>query len=451
MNKKQDRGSRIEGDAETIPLPLRIPRLVSLDSLYAPDVLQSQRLRYGKLSSGFPRHFPEHGSLPKLVFFSAPGRTELCGNHTDHNHGKVLAAAINLDMVAAAAPRRDSRVHIVSGGFGAIEVDLADLSVHPGDRGSSAAIVRGMAAALAARRGGVATPICGFDAIVQSDVLPGSGLSSSAAFEVLMGAMLSALSGLDATPAEIAEAGHYAENIHFGKPCGLMDQMACALGNLSAIDFWNPNSTKVELIRFNPGDYGLSLVIVATGGSHADLTEDYAAIPAEMKAVAALLGRQALAGISAAELIGKAGEIRRSCGDRAFLRSWHFMQETGRPASLLKAIRDRDIGAYLSTVKASGDSSAKFLQNIYPPKTPTEQGLSIALALTEDFLAGAGACRVHGGGFAGTIQAYVPTPRLDAYKTLMESVFGAGTVFPLRIRPYGVVCIENPQGAPDER
>jgi galactokinase len=268
---------------------------------------------------------------------------------------------------------------------------------------------------------------------------------------VLIGGIIALLSGIEISPAEIAAIGQYAENAYFGKPCGLMDQMACALGNIACIDFGDPTSINVELLCFDPAEYGLSLAIVSTGGSHADLTDDYAAIPAEMKSVAAYFGKPALAGIRLDELANNAASIRRSCGDRAFLRAWHFVKETSRPAALAQAIRERDIAAYLSIVRASGDSSAKYLQNLYPPSVPEAQGLVVALALTEEFLDGQGACRVHGGGFAGTIQAYVPHRRLDAYSEFMESVFGPGVLFPLRIRPYGVVCIEIPKGALDER
>lgn len=257
--------------------------------------------------------------------------------------------------------------------------------------------------------------------------------------------------GIEVSPAELATIGQFAENEYFGKPSGLMDQMACALGSVAAIDFGDPAGAKAELLRFDPTDYGYSLVIVATGGSHADLTDDYASIPSEMKQVAALLGGTALAGISRAQLLTHATRIRAGCGDRAFLRAWHFAGETARPDAMKEAIGAQDINAYLSAVRASGDSSSKYLQNIFPSREPAEQGLMVALALTEDFLGADGACRVHGGGFAGTIQAYIPMPRLASYRSFMESVFGVGAVYPLRIRPYGVVCIENAKGEPDER
>jgi len=427
-----------------LPLPASVPRLSSLESLYPREALETQRARYRALEDALRLRLPgqaERAAGEEIFFVSAPGRTELCGNHTDHNRGRVLAAAIDLDTVAAVAPREDKLARVASRGFAEFEVDLSDLAVRSSEAGGSAAIIRGVAAGIA-ERFGAADRLRGFDAVVDSEVLPGSGLSSSAAFEVLAGGILCALAGVQAAPSQLAEIGQFAENVYFGKPSGLMDQMASALGSVAAIDFGAPEGFAVELMRFDPADYGLAFAIVATGGSHADLTADYAAIPAEMRAVAALFGRQVMAGVTSAELAAKAAEIRKACGDRAFLRAWHFAHETERPAALARAIKGGDIGAFLATVRASGDSSAKYLQNLYSIKAPREQGLFAALALTEDFLGGEGACRVHGGGFAGTIQAYVPLARLGAYRSLMESAFGPGSVYPLRIRPFGVVCID---------
>lgn len=427
----------------TVPspsLPLAVPRLESLGALYGVDTLPSQIMRYGKLKAEFFAHFLERSGLSEPAFFSAPGRTELCGNHTDHNHGKVLAAAISLDTIAAAAPRGDCLVRIFSEGFGPFEVDLADLSVRREERGSSAAIVRGVASGFAPRRPADLEPF-GFDAVVQSDVLPGSGLSSSAAFEVLVGAIVSGFWKIEASPAEIAKVGQYAENRYFGKPSGLMDQMASALGSVVAIDFGLASGAQAQMRRFDPEAYGLCLVIVSTGGSHADLTDEYAAIPGEMKAVAGLFGRSVLDGISRADLLSRVAEIRSACGDRAFLRAWHFAAETERPIAMAEAIAKGDISAFLTVVRASGDSSWRFLQNVQSSKSAQVQGPAVALAITEEFLGGKGASRVHGGGFAGTIQAYVPTERFDAYRALMEGVFGPGSVVKLRIRPCGVVRI----------
>lgn len=432
--------------AARLPVPTRVPHRGSISDLYPSDDLVSQRRRYERIRGAFFAHFPERAAAEKaLGFYSSPGRTELCGNHTDHNRGKVLAAAIQFDTVAVVAPRDDSIARIVSEGFGEFKVDISDHFVHPEEKGRSQAIVRGIASRLSALStdAGRRPKLKGFDAYIQSDVLPGSGLSSSASFEVLIGSILAETAGLVVSPAEIAAIGQFAENQYFGKPCGLMDQMTCALGNIAAIDFRDPEKAEVELLPFDVGRFGLALVIVNTGGSHADLTEDYAAIPEEMKAVAALLGKPALRGTSAAELFEKAPTIRASCGDRAFLRAFHFVKENERPDAMAKAILSGDIGAYLDTVKESGASSWKYLQNLFPVHSPAEQGLGVALAITEDFLAGEGACRVHGGGFAGTIQAYIPLAKLARYKALMEFVFGSGTVFALHIRPYGVVCVEN--------
>ncbi len=459
MNPTEESGAKPEEDA-SIPLPDHVPVLPSLEALYRGDGLEFQRERYRRLLGQFRLHFPELPTDCGLFFMSAPGRSELCGNHTDHNHGRVLAASIDLDTIAAVSPRTDSRVRIRSEGFPSIELDLADLSVRDEEKGTSGAIVRGMAAGLAGMSGlpGIPIPpprsrhtLAGFDACITSRVLAGSGLSSSAAYEVLMGAILAKVNGVPLGPEAIARLGQWAENIYFGKPCGLMDQMACALGNVAAIDFANPAAARVRLFRFDPSTFGYSLVIVATGGSHADLTDDYASIPAEMKFVAAVFGKAHLAGLGTQDLISRAKEIRAACGDRAFLRAWHFVSETERPLKLEEAMLKGDIDAFLATVRESGESSIRYLQNLFSGRLVSEQGLLLALALTEDFLEGRGAGRVHGGGFAGTIQAYIPLDRLDAYRNLMESVFGEGCVFPLRIRLHGVTCIDRQQGVPNAR
>jgi galactokinase len=432
------------------PFPVRIPRLSSIADLYKVDRTYSQASRYEALRLTMDGTFPSGGMESGKGFFcSAPGRTELCGNHTDHNHGRVLAASVDLDTIAFVMPRQDSRVLIHSEGFGSLEIDLSDLAPRPREAGSSQALVRGLAAALAEGRFAAASSrrdkseLRGFQACVASAVPPGSGLSSSAAFEVLVGAIISEVSDLGASPSELAMAGQYAENLYFGKPCGLMDQMASALGSVVAMDFGGQGKPRTETCRFDPGSHGLSLVIVATGGSHADLTDEYAAIPREMRAVAALFGRPYLEGVERTELLARAGEIRSTCGDRAFLRAWHFAAETLRPLVMAEAMERGDIETVLSVVRASGDSSWKYLQNVQSSLGTREEGLSLALALTEEFLGGKGACRVHGGGFAGTIQAYIPSASLDPYRSRMEEVFGPGSVLELRIRPYGVVRIER--------
>ena len=438
------------------PLSKTIPSLLSIAGLYGKDKLHNQIDRYERLVEAMAETPFMAGFSPTATektvgscYFSAPGRTELCGNHTDHNKGRVLAASVDMDTIAYVLPRDDGRAIVRSEGFRDFEVDLSDFGQRSDERGTSKGLVRGLAAALAQGRFSTASSprgieqLKGFQACISSSVPPGSGLSSSAAFEVLLGAIISETSGLAASPVELAMVGQYAENEYFGKPSGLQDQMASALGSVVAIDFGGADRPRAQTLCFDPESYGLSLVIVSTGGNHADLTEDYASIPSEMKAVAALFGRPVLEGIGKADLLAKATEIRSSCGDRAFLRAWHFVSETERPLAMAAAMQKGDIAAYLSIVKASGDSSWKYLQNLQSAKNPGEQGLCLALALTEDFLRGEGACRVQGGGFAGAIQAYIPTDRLPAYKTFMEPVFGPDSVLELKIRPYGVVRVEK--------
>jgi galactokinase len=421
--------------------------------LYGPLAVESAQRRYAGLveglledsPEGFPQaEFPE--TRGELRVFTAPGRTELGGNHTDHNQGKVLAASIQLDAVAVVAPRHDKRVFFRSAGYPDVAVNLAgpdgspDLDMRNGETGTTAALVRGIAAELS-RRG---TEIGGFTANAASTVLPGSGLSSSAAVEALFGKIFDSLYGEGKRSAlELAQIGQIAENTYFGKPCGLEDQTACAFGGAVAIDFGDPLQPLVRQIGFDPEAEGYALCVVDTHGSHADLTPDYAAIPAEMQAVARLFGKEVLREITLEQVLDRAAAIREAAGDRALLRAIHFFNENRRVDAQLAALENRDIDRFLSLVNQSGYSSSELLQNIYSPKQPAEQGISTALALTRNFIAveavGKGACRVHGGGFAGTIQAYIPLDRMAAYRRCMEGVFGAGAVTALRIRPVGAV------------
>ncbi|MDX9826729.1 MAG: galactokinase family protein [Spirochaetia bacterium] len=448
--------------ASELELPIRIPRLKNLAELYDADEIKAQASRFNRIEEGFVAAFPDRNHEFPL-FFSTPGRTELCGNHTDHNGGMVLAAAVNLDMVAAALPRNDHLVRIYSQGFGRVELDCADLIPKIEERAGFKALVRGMAEGLSTLARGGSAALSGFDAYIDSRVPPGSGLSSSAAFEVLIGSIFAVFSGIGVSPAELAAIGRDAENRHFGKPSGLMDQTACALGSLALIDFANPQKAAIRLLSFDPGEFGYSLTIVGTGDSHADLSENYASIPREMKAIAALLGRENLCGTSRSELKENAARLRMACGDRAFLRAWHFVGETLRPRALAHAMEAKDMATCLGIVRASGDSSWKYLQNIYPalgsarnpersaaafssieaPSGAAGQSLAFALALTEDFLGEEGACRVHGGGFAGTIQAYIPTARMEEYNALVENNFGPRSLHWIRIRRRGAVCIEH--------
>jgi galactokinase len=431
--------------------------------LYGTEGVEGACRRYASLieeitgDDSFPKEeFPE--TAGNLRLFTAPGRTELGGNHTDHNRGKVLAASIQLDSAAVAAPRKDKKVIFRSKGYPDVRVNLADPSGAPdlgareSERGTTEALVRGIAAEFAAR----GTEVGGFTANAASTVLPGSGLSSSAAVEVLFGRIFDNLFGGGKRSAlELAQIGQKAENLYFGKPCGLMDQTACASGGAVAIDFEDPDRPLVRQIGFDPASAGFALCVTDTRGSHADLTADYAAIPSEMKAVAAFFGKTVLRELDAGSVLARAAEIRKAAGDRALLRALHFFGENRRVdfmsikleeinAAASPGEAQKAMGAFLDLVNQSGDSSWELLQNIYSPQAPEKQGVSLALALTKDFLVGAGACRVHGGGFAGTIQAYIPLDALGPYRTRMEAFFGPGAVTILRIRPIGAAELEFP-------
>ncbi len=370
----------------------------------------------------------------ELRYYSSPGRTELGGNHTDHNRGCVLAAAVDLDMLAAVRPRDDTRVTLTSEGYDPLSLDIADTLPRQDERGSPASIIRGLAGWLSRRQ--VPRPK-GFDIAVDSEVPAGSGLSSSAAFELLMAAVFDDLGGYGFSPVEWAIAGQFAENEYFGKPCGLMDQIACAVGGIVSIDFGTSEGPTIETVAYDFSAHGMVLAIVDTGSNHEDLTGEYAAIPQEMKSVAALFGEKTLRRVTERELLSRAPEVRAQCGDRAFLRAWHFVHETRRPEQMRAALLRNDMPTYLSLVRESGRSSWMYLQNIHAGE-PRSQSLAVALALSEDLLGEEGAWRVHGGGFAGTIQAYIPETKFQAYLERMETVFGKGSVRRLNIRPYGV-------------
>jgi len=421
-------------------------------SLYGAECVDAARLRYGRLIEGliqdFPsEEFPETSS--ELRVFSVPGRTELGGNHTDHNRGKVLAASIQLDAVAAAAPRWDMQVFFRSKGHRDVKVDISDHSVRQEEKGNTEALIRGIAAELAARK----LPLRGFTANADNMVLSGSGLSSSAVVEVLIGKIFDSLYGDGKTSAlELAKIGQKAENVYFGKPCGLMDQIACATGGAVAIEFEEPDNPQIRGIGFDPASAGFAFCIVNTKGNHSDLTPDYAAVPAEMKAVASFFGKHVLRELDEETLLTRLADLRNAVGDRAILRAMHFFSENRRVDAMLAALEEmtahpaeKAMDAFLALVRESGDSSWELLQNIYSPRNFNEQGLSLALALTKNFFnssSGKGACRVHGGGFAGTIQAYIPTERLKDYRNLMEGVFGIGALTVLRIRPLGAVELD---------
>ena len=409
----------------------------ALAHLYGADEVEAARARWAKAAAKFARHF---GERPDARLCSAPGRTELSGNHTDHNHGHVLAAGVQLDTIAIVAPNPSGNIRVRSEGYAPMELDLSDLTICSYETGTSAALIRGVAAYLKEQGGTVG----GFDAYITSLVPRGSGLSSSAAYEVLIGTILNALYNQNRfTPVQLALAAQYAENVYFGKPCGLMDQMACAMGGAVAIDFADPSDPKIRKIDIDFTDHGRLLCIVDTGGNHADLTDDYAAVPAEMKAVAKEMGVGFLQETNAPAVLARASTLRKVCGDRAVLRALHFFAEDDRAVNMAKMLENKDIRGYELAMQQSGDSSFRFLQNLYSNKAPECQGLSLAICVAEQLLKNGGAVRVHGGGFAGTVQALVPTADYPAFREAMEGVFGPGSCQILRIRPVGGVCLNN--------
>jgi galactokinase len=371
--------------------------------------------------------------------FSAPGRTEIGGNHTDHNNGRVLAGAVNLDNIAVASKNNSGIIRIESAGYPNFEVDLQILKPVEQEQFTSASIVRGISARI--KQSGYS--IGGFDAYIDGYVPKGSGLSSSASFEVLIGTIINHLFNQGIIdPVQIAQIGQYAENIFFGKPCGLMDQTACSVGGLVAIDFENPKQPVISRVNFNFAATGYTLVITDTGGHHADLNEEYASIPREMKYVAREFGKEVLRQVKLEEVIHALPGIREKVGDRALLRAFHFHGDNQRVTKQVEALERNDFQAFLALVVESGQSSFMYNQNIYPVSNVREQGVALGLALSEMVLKGKGAWRVHGGGFAGTIQAFVPHELLDEYTRTMEHISGLGSCHKLFIRPAGSVKIE---------
>ena len=438
--------------------------------LYGEAEIENARQRYRALIAGManrgPGRFPEEELATaddNLRVFSAPGRTELGGNHTDHNRGKVLAASIQLDNVAIVRPRKDRTVFFRSTGYPDVKVRLCDaagagaldLKPRAEEHGRTEALVRGIAAELYNR----GCEIGGFTANASSAVLAGSGLSSSAAVEVLIGRILDCLYGEGKrsaggrSPLEIAQIGQIAENTYFGKPCGLMDQTACAAGGAVAINFANAANPEIRQINFDLAAAGYALCVVNTHSSHSDLTADYASIPKEMKEVAVFLGKPVLAELDRDTVLAGAAELRIVFGDRTLLRALHFFDENERVDAMTAALAEMDksegaagkeqaFSRYLDLVIESGDSSWELLQNVYSSRHPEAQAISVALALSREFFRINklhGAARVHGGGFAGTIQAYLPVDAMDAYRTYIENIFGRNAVTVLRIRQKGAV------------
>ncbi len=370
----------------------------------------------------------------EVSIYSAPGRSEIGGNHTDHQNGEVLAASVNLDAIAIVEAVDEPIVQVVSGNYPMITVDLNDLEKKDSEEGTTLSLIKGVLAGIKEHGGKVG----GFKAYITSDVLIGAGLSSSAAFETIIGTITSGLyNDMAISAVDIAIIGQYAENVYFGKPCGLMDQTASSVGNLVHIDFADKKNPKIEVVSCDLGKYGYSLCITDTKGSHADLTPDYAAVPAEMKAAAAVLGKEVLFHTTMDELLANAAAIREKAGDRAFLRAVHYVNENIRVQKEVAALQAEDFEGFLKVVKESGDSSYKFLQNVYTNHDVQHQNVSVALAVSETVLGSNGVCRVHGGGFAGTIQAFVKNEAVAEYKAVMDQLFGAGACDVLKIRKYG--------------
>ena len=408
----------------------------TLSAIYG-DAVQSRTERILALADTFEQTY---GAGREIAVFSVPGRSELSGNHTDHNHGRVIAASIDLDIIAVASPREDGIIRIKSEGF---PEDVVDISVYtePDEArfGSSASLIAGMCAGFRAK----GYKIGGFDACTTSNVLKGSGLSSSAAFEDMVGNILNHLyNDGNVDNVEIAKLAQFSENKFFGKPCGLMDQVACAAGGIVAIDFKDPTAPVIEKLSFDVTAAGFRLCIVDTGGNHADLTPDYAAVPAEMKSVAKAMGAEVLREADENAVLANIKTLRAQFGDRAVLRALHFFAENQRVKEQSDALRAGELQRYFDGVIASGRSSFCYLQNVYTSVNVAEQGLSLALNLAERYLADkGGAWRVHGGGFAGTIQAYVPADAVEGYREMMNAVFGEGACIPLCIRPLGAIRI----------
>lgn len=404
----------------------------TLSALYGAgdDILRFQTTRYTNLIREHRKHFGDQGTI-RLI--SAPGRCEIGGNHTDHNHGRVLAAAVNLDILCAVTPRDDMTVRFHSEGHRPIEINLNALNPNPKEYGTTAGLIRGVASGM--QKAGYR--IGGFDAAVTSTVARGSGLSSSAALEVMLTGVLDALYNRFDMPYTLrAQIGQKAENDFFGKPSGLLDQMASAAGGLVTVDFLDTDKPQVRALQYDFREKGYALVVVGTGGSHADLTSDYAAIPAEMKQVASCYGKPFLRGLTVEQLASDIDRMRKKVSDRALIRAFHFLTEDARVPEQVRALEEDRLDDFFRLIIDSGRSSFMYLQNVFAPGG--DQSLSLALCIAGGMLRGKGAWRVHGGGFAGTTLNFVPLDMLDSFTGIMNRAFGEGAAVPLNIRPCGV-------------
>lgn len=410
----------------------------ALKKLYGSraGMLDRQRARYAGAAEAFAALY---GADRPVEIYSAPGRTEIGGNHTDHNHGVVMAGAVDLDVIAVVSQNKEKIVRVKSQGFDKLDqVELSHLLPVQEETGRSQSLIRGVAAGIAKQGGKVG----GFDAYTTSDVLRGSGLSSSAAFEVVIGAVFNGEYNEGRFSAvEIAKISQYAENVFFDKPCGLMDQTASSVGSVITIDFRDPADPVVEKVSFDLKEYGYCLCITDTKGSHASLTDEYAAVREEMEAVAAHFGKSVLREVEESALLADIAGVRAKLGDRAVLRALHFFADSRRAGALCEAIRAKRFEEFLRLIVEGGHSSFEYNQNAYSAKNPREQGVSVGLALSQRILNGCGAWRLQGGGFAGTIQAFVPERLLEEYCSVMDSVFGAGACHVLNVRNYGAIRV----------
>lgn len=401
--------------------------------VYLPAQYDEQYERFLDVLSDFGEYFDKNEER-EVSLFSAPGRSEVCGNHTDHNHGRVLAAGISLDAIAVASKNDTGVVSIKSKGYPMDVISCDDLDVDESNFGKSSELIRG----ILSRFKQLGYNIGGFDATTASKVLSGSGLSSSAAFEVLVCTILNHLyNDGKIDPVVIAQISQYAENVYFGKPCGLLDQMACSVGGFVTIDFNDPAKPIIKKVDFDFASCGHSLCIVDTKGDHSDLTDEYAAVRAEMEAVAAFFGKKVLRELDKKTVLENAADIRAAVSDRAVLRAIHFFNDDERVVKEVEALENVDFELFKKLTIESGLSSYMYNQNVYACSAPLSQPLSLALAVSEELLKGKGAWRVHGGGFAGTIQAFVPNEMLDEYKNTMNSIFGDDACYVLSIRPMG--------------
>lgn len=413
-----------------------------LSELYGPDALQSQLARYRNAL----RYYDEEPcwdfctDLEDIHIFRSPGRTEICGNHTDHQNGAVIAAAIDNDILAVAAPSENSVIRITSDGFGETTLQLSDdVAVpRPEEHGTTKALMRGIVSGLL-QQGYI---VSGFCAYLTSNVPEGAGMSSSAAFENMVGTMINGLFNNNSiSTTEIAQISQFAEKYYYGKPCGLMDQLSSSCGGLLHLDFENPVSPAMQNLNTDLSEFGYKICLTDTHRSHGDLTEDYKAVPEEMLKVANVFEQETLRGITMENLLSGCREICDSCGDRAFLRALHFVNENQRVGEQADALKNGNFDEFLRLVRESGDSSYKYLQNVYSSRFPENQSLSVALAISETVLGNDGACRIHGGGFAGTIQAFVRDEKVEHYRKTMDAAFGQGSCNVVRICPYGSIMM----------